>query len=76
MTEDAAIAIDRTTLQSVYSCTHQWHSTVVRLTEPILPGELSVVMIPSYIRPSKQSPLRRDSTGTVKCPRVATRESL
>jgi hypothetical protein len=60
MAEDAAIAIDRTTLQSVYTCTHPgMHPAGVRPIEPILPGELSVVTVPSCIRPSKWSPPQR-----------------
>jgi hypothetical protein len=77
MTEDTAIAIDRTTLQSVYTYTQLGMAlgrcTVLR-AHPMC--ELSVVTVPSCIRPSKMVPLRRDCTGTVKCPRVATQESL
>jgi hypothetical protein len=57
MTEDAAIDIDRTTLQSVYTCTHPGMALdQCTANEPILPGELSVVTVPSCIRPSKRSP--------------------
>jgi hypothetical protein len=57
MTEDAAIAIDRTTLQSVHTCTQpRMDPAGVRSTEPILPWEVSVVTVPSCIRPSKRPP--------------------
>jgi hypothetical protein len=78
MTEDAAIAIDRTTLQSVYTCTQpgmepgrcmadRAHPTVLILGSygPTLHAALKMV-----------PPLKRDGTRTVKYPRVATRESL
>jgi hypothetical protein len=53
MTEDAAIAIDQTTLQSVYTCTEPgMEPSGDQPTVPILPCELSVVTIPSCIRPS------------------------
>jgi hypothetical protein len=78
MTKDAAIAIDRTTLQSVYTCTHPrmvpGRCTADRANPT---GELAVVTVPPCIRPSKRSPSRsEDNTGTVKCSRVATRETL
>jgi hypothetical protein len=61
MIEDAAIAIDRITLQSVYTCTQpKMESCGDQPTEPILPCELSVVMIPSCIRSSKRSPSQRE----------------
>jgi hypothetical protein len=79
MTEDAAIAIDRTTLQSVCTCTHpgmaldrctadRAHPTGRTLGSygPIL--HLALKTVPP--------PRSRDSTGTVKCYRVATQESL
>jgi hypothetical protein len=77
MTKDVAIAIDQTTLQSVYTCTQPWmapgrcttdwaHPTVRTL------GSYSPILHPAL----KTVPPRRDDTGTVKCPRVATRESL
>jgi hypothetical protein len=79
MTEDAAIAIDQTTLQSAYTCTHpgmapdrctadRAHPTGRTLGSygPILHSALKTV----------PPPRRRDGTGTVKCSHVATRESL
>jgi hypothetical protein len=61
MTEDAAIAIDRTTLLSVYTCTQpEWHPAGVRPAEPILLCELSIVTVPSCIQPSKRSPSQRE----------------
>jgi hypothetical protein len=77
MTEDATIAIDRTTLQSVYTCTQpgmepgRWPTDRAHPTVWLL-----VVTVPSCIRPSKRLPLKRNCTGTVKCPRVATRVSI
>jgi hypothetical protein len=57
MTEDAAIRIDQTTLQSVYTCTQLGMAPGGdQPTETILPCELSVVTVPSCIRPSKRFP--------------------
>jgi hypothetical protein len=57
MTEDAAIAIDRTTLQSVYTCTHPGMVPGRCTADRAHPtGELLVVMVPSCIRPSKLPP--------------------
>jgi hypothetical protein len=54
---DAAIAIDWTTLQSVYTWTQPGMAPGRCTTDrPILPCELSVVMVPSCIRSSKRSP--------------------
>jgi hypothetical protein len=76
MPEDVAIAIDRTTLQSVYTCTQsgmELHGD--QPTEPILPCELPVVTVPSCIRPSKRSPSQRELHRNCEMPRVATRET-
>jgi hypothetical protein len=77
ISEDTAIATDRTTLQSVYTraqpvmasgrCTaDRAHPTVRTL------GSYGPILHPTL----KTVPLRTDSTRTVKCTRVATRESL
>jgi hypothetical protein len=61
MIEDAAIRIDQTTLQSVYTCTQLGMAPGGdQLTEPTLPCKLSVVTVPSCIRPSKRSPSQRE----------------
>jgi hypothetical protein len=60
ITEDAAIAIDRTTLQSVYTCTHPGMVPDRCTADRAHPtGELSVVTNPSCIRPSKLPPTRK-----------------
>jgi hypothetical protein len=53
-----------------------WSPVGSEPTKPTLPCELSVVTVPSCIRPSKRSPPPRsvDCTRTVKCSRVATWE--
>jgi hypothetical protein len=61
MTEDAAIRIDQTTMQSVYTCTQLGMAPGGdQPTEPTLPCELSVVTVSSCIRPSKRSPSQRE----------------
>jgi hypothetical protein len=61
MTEDATICIDQTTLQSVCTCTQVgMEPGGDQPTEPILSCELSVVTVPSCIRPSKRSPSQRE----------------
>jgi hypothetical protein len=78
ISEDAAIAIDQTTLQSVYTWTQpgmapdrctadRAHPTVRTL------GSYSAILHPAL---KTVRILRRDGTGTMKCLRVATRESL
>jgi hypothetical protein len=60
MTEDAAIAIDRTTLQSVYTCTHPGMVPGRCTADRAHPSsELPVVTVPSCIRPSKLPPPRK-----------------
>jgi hypothetical protein len=61
MIEDAAIRIDQTTLQSVYTCTLLGMAPGGdQPTEPTLPCELLVVTVPSCIRSSKRSPSQRE----------------
>jgi hypothetical protein len=61
MTEDVVIRIDRTTLQSVYTCTQLgMEPSSDQPTEPTLPCELSVVTDPSCIRPSKRIPPQKE----------------
>jgi hypothetical protein len=77
MTEDAAIRIDRTTLQSVYTCTQlgmepgRWPTDRAHPTVRTL-GSYGPILHPAL----KTNPPRRNRTETVKCPHVATRESL
>jgi hypothetical protein len=77
ISEDVAIAIDQMTLQSVYTLTQpgmafgrctadRAHPTMRTL------GSYGPIRHPAL----KMIPLRRDGTKTVKCPHVATRESL
>jgi hypothetical protein len=77
MTEDAAIAIDRTTLQSVCTCTHPGMAPGRCMADRAHP---TVRILGSYgpiLHPAlKTPPLKMDGTGNVKCPRVATPESL
>jgi hypothetical protein len=77
MTEDTAIATDRTTLQSVYTCTHPGMALDRCTADRAHPtgqtlGSYSPILHPAL----KTAPLRRDGNRTVKCPCVATWESL
>jgi hypothetical protein len=77
MTEDAAIRIDQTTLQSVYTCTQLGMATGQWLTDRAHPTMRTLSSYGPILYPAlKMVPLRRDCTGTMKCTRVATRESL
>jgi hypothetical protein len=77
MTEDAFIAIDRMTLQSVYTCTHPGMALDRCMADRAHPTGRTLGSYGPILHPAlKTAPLRRDDTGTVKCPRVATRESL
>jgi hypothetical protein len=77
MTEDAAIAIDRTTLQSVYTYTHPGMAPGRCTADRAHPTGRTLGSYGPILHPAlKNDPPRRDDTRTVKCPRVATRESL
>jgi hypothetical protein len=78
MTEDAAIAIDRTTLQSVYTCTHPGMVPGRCTADRAHPTGRTLGSYGPILHPTRKTvhPLRRDGTRTVKCSRVATQESL
>jgi hypothetical protein len=78
MSEDMTIAIGRTTLQSVYNCA-QLGMTPGRCTaDRAHPTVRTLSSYGSILHPAlnNAAPLRKDGTGTVKCPHVATRESF
>jgi hypothetical protein len=77
MIEDTAIAIDRTTLQSVYTCTQPRMAPGRCTANRAHPTMRTLSSYGTILHPAlKIIPLRKDFTGTVKCPRVATRELL
>jgi hypothetical protein len=74
---DAAIAIDWTTLQSVYTWTQPGMAPGRCTTDRAHPTVRTLGSYGPILHPVlKTVPLRRDDTRTVKCTHVATQESL
>jgi hypothetical protein len=75
MTEDAAIAIDQTTLQSVYTCTHPGMAPDRCTVDRAHPTGRTLGSYGPILHPAlKVNPPRKGNfNGTVKCPCVATR---
>jgi hypothetical protein len=74
MTEDTAIAIDRTTLQSVYTCTHLGMAPGRCTADRAHPTGRTLGSYGPILHPALKAnpPHKGNYTRTVKCPRVAT----